>query len=94
MRTLCILAVVGLAGGAAATGPAVLGDRATASATDLLRAEHLAEQAAKRLRTRETPATGWLRGGGGFDAPAPARRDEHRGVTINLRSPRARPRER
>jgi hypothetical protein len=94
MRTLCILAALALAGTAAAAGSAALGDHATASATDLLHAERLAEHAAKRLRTRESHAAGWLRGGGGFDAPAPVHREGDRNVTINLRAPRGRPAER
>ena len=45
-------------------------------ATDLLRAETLAEQAAKRLRPPSRKGAGWRRGGSGWDddgaaAPAP-----------------------
>jgi hypothetical protein len=77
---------------AAAAGDA-LTTHETPRATDLLRAQKLAEQAEKRLRLPAKHGPGWQRGGGGWnagerapEAPAPG------SVTIKVQPPRRRTR--
>ena len=70
-----MLLVSVVAGPASAGRPRLSGPEAP-RATDLLRAETLAEQAQKRLRPPGRKGAGWLRGGSGWDddggaAPAP-----------------------
>jgi hypothetical protein len=60
----------------------------TPRATHLLRAEKLAEQAARRLRLPERRAPGWRQGGTGFGSePAPP---PSRGGSVVIRVPPAR----
>jgi hypothetical protein len=73
----------------AAGAPPVLRGHEAPRATDLLRAQKLAEQAKKR-RTLPAPRhPGWKRGSGGWDdrGPAPAAPP----VVINVRPPAKRP---
>jgi hypothetical protein len=96
MKMLVVVGmIVVLARVAAAGAPVVLRDGEAPRATDLLRAEKLAEQAEKR---RTLPPTrqraGWKRGGGGWDERAARRAEPSDSVVINLGSPRAKPRRR
>ena len=90
MKTLLVsVAILFTARVAPAGAPPVLRGNEAPRATDLLRAEKLAEQAEKR-RTLPAPRhPGWKRGGGGWDArgPAPAAPP----VLINVRPPAKRP---
>jgi hypothetical protein len=83
MRTLLVVMMVSVAALAMATPPARLGGREAPRATDLLRAETLAEQAKKRLQMPARDGGGWKRGGGGWERAA--RRTPERGsVTIRV----------
>ena len=59
----------------------------TPRATDLLRAEKLADEAGKRLQLPRKRAAAWRRGGAGFDGAGP-RAPESGGVTIKVAPPR------
>jgi len=70
------MVLVSVVAGPASAGRPRLGGPEAPRATDLLRAETLAEQAQKRLRPPGRKGAGWLRGGSGWDddggaAPAP-----------------------
>src|SRR2546426_10898920 len=91
-RTLIVMVLMSVvAGPASAQRPRLSGPEAP-RATDLLRAETLAEQAERRLKTRAPRGPAWRHGGsgGGDDsgaAPAP-----HQAVIIHPHpSPRRRP---
>ena len=58
------------------------------SATDLLRAEKLAEQAQSRLRQPARPTARWAHGGSGFGDGSRERTDQQTPVVINVRPPR------
>ena len=60
-------------------------------ATDLLRAEKLAEQAEKRLRLPAPRSAKWKKGGGGWDAPGERAAEGQEHVIINVRPPRRSP---
>src|SRR5262245_60260634 len=60
------------------------------SATDLLRAEKLAEQAQKRLRQPARSTARWAHGGSGFGDGPRERPAEESPVVINVRPPRER----
>jgi hypothetical protein len=62
----------------------------TPRATDLLRAEKLADEAEKRLQLPRKRTAGWRRGGAGFDGAGP-RAPESGGVTIKVAPPRRAP---
>ena len=71
-------------------GRPTLDGRETPRATDLLRAEKLAEQARKRLELPGKRAVGWKRGGKGWDdGPGAATRKEAGNVVINVRAPKS-----
>ena len=90
MKTFWVLVGLSVAGVASATGRARLGGSEAPRATDLLRAETLAEQAEKRLRLPPHEGGGWKRGGSGWDTPAPRRTTESSPVTIRVSPPRRR----
>jgi hypothetical protein len=48
---------------------------AAPSATDLLRAKRMADEAAGRLQMRPPKRNGWVRGGGGWERSSAARDD-------------------
>src|SRR2546422_3083664 len=89
-RTLIVMVLMSVvAGPASAQRPRLSGPEAP-RATDLLRAETLAEQAERRLKTRAPRGPAWRHGGagGGDDsgaAPAP-----HESVIIHLHPSRRR----
>ena len=89
-NTLVAMIVLSLCAGAeGATRPRLPGAEAP-RATDLLRAETLADQAEKRLRMPARRGPGWLRGGSGWNDggdAAPAARDP---VIINVHPSRRR----
>jgi hypothetical protein len=65
-----------------------LDGREAPRATDLLRAERLAEQARKRLEMPAARSSGWKHGGTGWGEPDAAEPREPRDVIIDLNSPR------
>jgi hypothetical protein len=92
MKTL-LMAVVVIAGaslGAAAERPR-LREREAPRATDLLRAERMAEQARKRLKLPARHGAGWQHGGSGWDSADLPAEHEPGSVAINVRPARRRP---
>jgi hypothetical protein len=88
--TLVAMILVSVFGGAASAAHPRLPGLAAPRATDLLRAETLADQAEKRLHAPAHHGPGWLHGGSGWnDQPdvAPAQRDP---VIIHLHPSRRR----
>jgi hypothetical protein len=69
-----------------------LDEREAPRATDLLRAERLADQARKRLEMPSHHRGGWKHGGSAWGEDEPHDAREPRDVIINLDSPRRRPR--
>ncbi len=70
--------------------PTHLSQHETPRATDLFRAQRMADEAERRLRPPRSPAHGWEHGGGGWGTPAPAAEPTAPNVIINLRSPQRR----
>jgi hypothetical protein len=66
----------------------VLRDREAPRATDLLRAQKLAEQAEKRLRIPARHSSGWKHGGSGWNTPESAHEKENVPVIIDMRPSR------
>jgi hypothetical protein len=89
-KTTLAVMLLGLAAAPAGAERPMLRGREAPHATDLLRAEKLAEQAERRLRLPAPRSAGWKKGGHGWDArgEAPPRSSER--VTINLGSSRRR----
>jgi hypothetical protein len=87
MQTLAVMVVLACSAGVLL--PPTHGGE-TARATDLLRAEKLAEQARKRLETPVRRAPGWKRGGSGWGEPETATADPRSSVTINVNPSRRR----
>ena len=86
-----ILAVVAM--NALSIAPALaerprLDGREAPRATDLLRAERLAEQARKRLEMPRPHGSGWKRGGTGWGEPDAAEPRAPRDVIIDVNPPR------
>jgi hypothetical protein len=91
MRSLLLLCVLATAGVATAESPAALGSRETARATDLLRAQKLADEAARRLRLPAARTrTAWAHGGDGWTRRDPPEATRDPGVTIRLAPERRR----
>jgi hypothetical protein len=65
-----------------------LDGREAPRATDLLRAERLAEQARKRLEMPAPRSSGWKHGGTGWGEPEATEPREPRDVIIDVNSPR------
>jgi len=86
---LSIVLLGGLVASAFAERP-MLGGREAPRATDLLRAEKLAEQAEKRLKLPAPRGGGWKKGGHGWEARGEPAAEGSEQVIINLRSPRRR----
>src|SRR2546428_2789158 len=79
-RTLIVMVLMSVVAGPASAGRPRLPGPAAPRATDLLRAETLAEQAERRLKTRAPRGPAWRHGGAGGGggsgappAPPPAR---------------------
>src|SRR5689334_4978835 len=85
MKTMVLsfAALVVLASSALAERP-MLTDREAPRATDLLRAQRLAEQAERRLRLPAAHGGGWKKGGDGWDARGEASSERSGNVVINL----------
>ncbi len=86
---VAIVLVTVCAGAEGATHPQLPG-AAAPRATDLLRAETLAEQAEKRLRMPARRGPGWLRGGSGWNDGSDAAPAPHDPVIINVHPSRRR----
>ena len=89
MRTVLVVLIVGVARLALAAGRGPLGRGEAPRATDLLRAETLAEQAEKRLRLPARRSAGWARGGSGWSAEG-KKVPRSEPVVIQVRPPRPR----
>ena len=91
MKTMMLWAVMlgAFAASALAERP-VLRDREAPRATDLLRAEKLAEQAERRLKLPSPKGGGWKKGGHGWETRGEAAAESSPPVTINLGSSRRR----
>jgi hypothetical protein len=87
-KILAVVIVLGAAAPSAPTERPRLGGRESPRATDLLRAEKLAEQAEERLKLPAPRRRAeWKRGGSGW-GEGRARPAEPRDVIINVRPPR------
>jgi hypothetical protein len=85
MRSILLVCILAIAGVAAAGSPAALGGHETARATDLLRAQKLADEAARRLRLPAARThTAWAHGGDGWTRRDPPEEARDPGVTIRL----------
>ena len=91
MKTVVMTAMIVAMAGAAHAGerPALRGSEAP-RATDLLRAEKLAEQAEKRRALPARRGPGWKRGGSGFDDRGEPRADAPKSVVVNVRPSKSR----
>ena len=89
---LLSVSMLGAFGAPALAERPVLRDREAPRATDLLRAEKLAEQAEKRLKLPAPRSAGWKKGGHGWEARGESTAEPSPPVTINLGSPRRRAR--
>ncbi len=87
LLVVMVMSLCGLAG--AVERPRLRGNEAP-RATDLLRAETLAGQAAQRLRMPPHEGPGWKHGGTGWDEPSARPPAESSPVTIRLTPPRRR----
>jgi hypothetical protein len=83
MRTFIALVMLSIGGLANADGRPQLTGREAPRATDLLRAETLADKARDRLRLPKRPSAGWQQGGDGWTARR-ERSAASRPVTINV----------
>src|SRR5690242_20697612 len=80
-----VVSVLALRAPASAERPTLNG-REAPRATDLLRAEKLADQARRRLEApRSSAHEGWLRGGSGWGEPERAEPARHDDVVIDVR---------
>jgi hypothetical protein len=85
MKTFVMMAaIVVMARVAAGGGRPVLGGSEAPRATDLLRAQKLAEQAEKRRTLPARRGPGWRRGGSGWDDGGRARAETSESVVINV----------
>src|SRR5262245_22202470 len=82
MRMLIAMVMLSVGGLAAAADRPQLTGREAPRATDLLRAETLAEKARDRLRVPKHPSAGWQKGGDGWTART--RTPETNAVTIHV----------
>ena len=90
MKKMLLVSVLVLVSGppASAEQPR-LGDREAPRATDLLRAQKLAEQAQRRLRMPGQRGPGWRRGGSGWnDRAGHGGFEPSESVIINVNPPR------
>ena len=89
-RTLVAMVLVSVVAGPASAGRPRLRGPEAPRATDLLRAERLAEQARKRLEMPRPHGSGWKRGGTGWGEDDASATQEPRDVIIDVNSPRKR----
>ena len=95
MKTLLVMVIV-----IATTRPALAADLLrsrtgeTPRATDLLRAEKMAEEAQRRLALPKRKTARWLRGGTGWNERASKATTDADPVVINVRPPRPKTRRR
>ena len=87
MKNIMVIVVSMLAlGGPALAERPTLNGRESPRATDLLRAEKLADQARRRLETpRSSAHEGWLHGGSGWGEPEHADAAPRGNVVIDVR---------
>jgi hypothetical protein len=91
MKTIMVAMLLTMsAGGALGGDRPLLGDRESPRATDLLRAQKLADQAQRRLEIPRQRSAKWKRGGGGWNTPGREPSEGPDSVIINLRPPRRR----
>src|SRR5213593_1427931 len=83
-RTLVAMVLVSVVAGSASAGRPRLPGPAAPRATDLLRAETLAEQAESRLKARAPRGPAWRHGGSGWDDDSGATPAPHESVIIHL----------
>jgi hypothetical protein len=76
MRTLLLATIVAVRATAGGTGGGLPAGIETPSATQLLRAERMADEAARRLEVRRPKRGSWVPGGGGWDASPPSAADD------------------
>src|SRR5207249_11307162 len=92
-RTLVAMVLVSVVAGPASAGRPRLPGPAAPRATDLLRAETLAEQAESRLKARAPRGPAWRHGGSGWDDDSGAAPAPHESGIIHLHpAPRRPPR--
>ena len=85
MKTFVVMAAIVVMTQVAHAGERpVLGGSETPRATDLLRAQKLAEQAEKRRTLPARRGPGWRRGGSGWNDGGPARAEPSESVVINV----------
>ena len=88
--TLVAMILVSVFGGTASAAHPRLPGLAAPRATDLLRAETLADQAEKRLHAPAHHGPGWLRGGSGWNDEPTVAPASHDPVIIHLHPSRRR----
>jgi hypothetical protein len=92
MKTLLVVGMIVVMTRVVAAGaPPVLRGSEAPRATDLLRAEKLAEQAERRRTLPARRHPGWKRGGGGWNDGGSARTERSEPVVINVRPSAKRP---
>jgi hypothetical protein len=85
MKTfLALVILVGVLGTSARAERPRLDGREAPRATDLLRAEKLAEQAEQRLKLPARRGPGWKRGGSGWETNHSRPEERHDDVIINF----------
>src|SRR5947208_15292193 len=89
-RTLVAMVLVSVVAGPASAGRPRLPGPAAPRATDLLRAETLAEQAESRLKARAPRGPAWRHGGSGWDEDRGAPPAPHEAAITQLHPPRRR----
>jgi hypothetical protein len=87
MHVVMMVVALGIARLAWAGGSPALTEHESPRATDLLRAQRLAERTQSRLRVPRPSRRGWAHGGDGWNAP-PKPADQEPRVTINVGSSR------
>jgi hypothetical protein len=89
VHVVMMVVALGIARLAWAGGAPALTEHESPRATDLLRAQRLAERTQNRLRVPRSSRRGWAHGGEGWSAP-PKPADREPRVTINVGSSRRR----
>jgi len=90
-KMLLVVALIGVGTVLARAERPTLGRGEAPRATDLLRAEKLAEQAERRLKMPAPRGAKWKKGGAGWDARGEGAAESSEPVIINVRPPRRRP---
>jgi hypothetical protein len=89
-KILLVSALVTVSAALARAEQPRLGGREAPRATDLLRAEKLAEQAQRRLRAPARRGPGWRHGGSGWNDVGHGGSEPSESVIINVNPPRRR----